>query len=277
MKLTTIRIGTSTRAARVEPDGTLVRLASPDVGALIRLPQWRAVAHSLGEARHEAMLSDRAPVISRPRRVLRVDFGPCGVATSTTRRNTLIGPKDDIVLTSGSTAAGWNARLAVVIGTRPRSATQAEAEAAIAGFSLLTDVNAHTPCSTRGDSRWRVSSFGPTLVTPDELPGGLRPQVSLRSYLEGHLVRNASVAAMPFDPVTAVRHVSQLVQLEPGDVVALATGGETCREGGSTEPHDGSVLEVEVDGIGFQENAIRLRTALVPEARHRSPSGRAGR
>ncbi|MEU8632592.1 fumarylacetoacetate hydrolase family protein [Amycolatopsis sp. NPDC048633] len=273
MKLTTIRAGTGTRAARVEPDGTLVELASPDVGALISLPEWRTVASASGGARHEAMLSVRAPIIPRPGKIIRVDFGPCLAAASIEGRGPLVGSKDDVVLAQGSVAAGWNARLAVVIGSRLRSTARVDAEAAIAGFSLLTDVNAHVPhgCDPEAPRR-QSSSFGPTLVTPDDLPGGLRPQLSLRAHIEGHLVREANVAAVTFDPVAAVRHVSQLVHLEPGDVIALAACSEAWRHGSPTQSDNNSVLEVELDGIGFQENAIRLRSALVPAARHPSRS-----
>ncbi|MEV6901608.1 fumarylacetoacetate hydrolase family protein [Amycolatopsis sp. NPDC051372] len=221
MKLTTIRTSGGTRAARAEDDGTLVELPYPDVGALLLDPQWPVAA--AGRA-HEAMFCDRAPLLARPGKVVRVDLGRRSFHV--TRPESLAGPRDAIVLSRESVAATWKAEPAVVMG---RLGT-------IAGFSILNEVTVP----------WL--SLGPALVTPDELPGGLRPRLALHSFVDGRPVQKTDTADLDF--VALVHRVSQHVRLEPGDVVAAG-----CEE----VPlllSEGSVLETEIDEIGFHENVL---------------------
>ena len=65
-----------------------------------------------------------------------------------------------------------------------RRATGADAEAAIAGFTVLNDVTARdwqfrTREWLQGKNWDHTTPVGPFLVTPDELPGGVRPDVAV--------------------------------------------------------------------------------------------------
>ncbi|MEW2505525.1 hypothetical protein ACQPXB_44470 [Amycolatopsis sp. CA-161197] len=79
MKLTTIRTRGGTRAARAEGDGTLAELPYPDIGALLLDPLVDPLADPqwpVAPARrvHEVMFCDRAPLLTRPGKVVRVDL-----------------------------------------------------------------------------------------------------------------------------------------------------------------------------------------------------------
>lgn len=229
MKLTTIRTRGGTRAARAEGDGTLVELPYPDIGALLldplADPQWPVAP---GRRVHEVMFCDRAPLLTRPGKVVRVDLARRSFRV--TRPESFAGPRDAIALAQESVAATWKAELAVVIG---RLGT-------IAGFSILNEV-------TVG---WL--SLGPALVTPDELPGGLRPRLALHSFVDGRPVQKTDTGDLDF--AALVHRVAQRVRLEPGDVVAA---------GHDEVPlllSEGCVLETEIHEIGFHENVVERVT-----------------
>ena len=89
----------------------------------------------------------------------------------------LVGAYDEIVLPAASDAVDYEAELAVVIGSPVRHATPEQAEAAIAGYTVLNDVSARdwqfrTSQFLQGKTFERTTPLGPWLVTPDELPAG---------------------------------------------------------------------------------------------------------
>jgi acylpyruvate hydrolase len=105
--------------------------------------------------------------------------------------------------------------------------------------------------------------FGPVLVTPDELPGGVRPRLGIRCEVDGETVQSSDTADLVFDPVALVRYISRIVTLNPGDVIATGTPGGV---GHARKPPryltDGSVLVTEIDGIGRLSNVARAITAV---------------
>jgi acylpyruvate hydrolase len=101
------------------------------------------------------------------------------------------------------------------------------------------------------------------LVTPDELPGGVRPRLAIRCEVDGATVQSSDTADLVFDPVALVRYISRIVTLNPGDVIATGTPGGV---GHARKPPryltDGSVLVTEIDGIGRLSNVARAITAV---------------
>src|SRR6185503_10819945 len=86
----------------------------------------------------------------------------------------LIGAHDDIVLPTVSSSVDWEAELAVVIGAPVRHASAAEADAAIAGYSVLNDVSVRdfqrrTSQFLQGKTFEASTPVGPWLVTKDEV------------------------------------------------------------------------------------------------------------
>src|SRR5688500_1881403 len=96
----------------------------------------------------------------------------------------VVGPNDPISLDPASEKVDWEAELAVVVGASVRRATEADAEGAIAGFAVLNDVTMRdwqyrSVQWLQGKTFEATTPFGPQLVTPDELPGGVRPTLDL--------------------------------------------------------------------------------------------------
>jgi len=271
VKLTTLRTATGTRAARIDGDEA-VELDAPDVGTLLVDPNWAARAKADGP-RHS--VDDLAPVVPRPGKIFCVGLNyrthilemgrelPEFPTLFAKFSEALIGPDDPIELAPESAAVDWEAELAVVIGAPVRRATTEEAEQAIAGFAVLNDVTMRdwqyrSVEWLQGKTFEATTPLGPWLVTPDELPGGVRPTLDLRCLVDGSVVQEANTGDLVFDPVALVEYISRIVTLRPGDVIATGTPGGV---GHARKPprylSEGSVLVTEIEGLGSQRNVAR--------------------
>ncbi|WP_329568783.1 fumarylacetoacetate hydrolase family protein [Streptomyces sp. NBC_01361] len=274
MRLTTLRTAAGTRAARIDGD-TAVEIDAPDLGALLTDPAWQARAASAAGSRHALADVDLAPLVPRPGKIFCVGLNYRTHILEMGRElpefptlfakfpEALIGPADPIVLDSASQAVDWEAELAVVIGSPARRASEAEAEAAIAGFAVLNDVTMRdwqyrSVQWLQGKTFEATTPFGPHLVTPDELPGGTRPALDLHCTVDGETVQSANTSDLVFDPVALVAYISTIVTLNPGDVIATGTPGGV---GHARKPPrylgNGSQLVTEIDGLGAQTNTAR--------------------
>ena len=70
-----------------------------------------------------------------------------------------------------------------------------------------------------------TTPVGPYLVTPDELPGGVRPSLAITTVVDGETMQQDDTADLLFDPVALVEYVSTMVTLRPGDIIATGTPG----------------------------------------------------
>jgi acylpyruvate hydrolase len=274
MRLATVRTDGATRAVRVDQDRH-VDLGMPDVGALLALPDWQQRAAQGGETT-AAQGADLAPVVPRPGKIVCVGLNYAQHIQEMGRQlpefptlfakfsEALVGPNDDIELPPESDAVDWEAELAVVVGRRVRRASEQEAVAAIAGFTVLNDVTVRdwqyrTPQWLQGKTFERTTPLGPVLVTPDELTGGARPTLTLRAEVDGETVQETKTDDLVFDPVTLVRYISTIVTLQPGDVLATGTpGGVGHARTPARYLQRGATLITEVSEIGRCENrAVR--------------------
>lgn len=271
MKLATLRTSAGTVAVRVDRD-RLVETGHSDVGELLAHDVWREIASAAAGAEHPLEGAEFAPLVPRPGKVVCVGLNyrnhilemgrelPEFPTLFTKYSESLIGATDDIALAPESDAVDWEAELAVVIGATVRRAQGATAEAAIAGFAVLNDVTMRdwqyrTPMWDQGKTWEGTTPLGPFLVTPDELPGGVRPALDLAGYVDGEQVQHANTSDLVFDPVHLVEYVSTIVTLKPGDVIASGTPGGV---GHARKPPrylaDGSVLVTEIEHLGRTEN-----------------------
>jgi 2-keto-4-pentenoate hydratase/2-oxohepta-3-ene-1,7-dioic acid hydratase in catechol pathway len=155
----------------------------------------------------------------------------------------------------------WEAELGVVIGRRARNVSVAEALELVLGYTCLNDVSARD--LQFGDGQWirgkSLDTFcpiGPVVVTADEIPD---PQtLAISCTVDGEVVQSSTTAMMYFGVAEIVSHCSRAFTLEPGDVIATGTPGGV---GAFREPPrflgDGSVVTVEIEGIGRLTNTCR--------------------
>jgi acylpyruvate hydrolase len=279
VKLATLRIPggapEATRAVRVDDDG-YVDLGLVDVGALLEQGGWRARAASATGTTYTGDDVDFAPLVTRPGKILCVGLNyrnhilemgrelPEAPTLFAKYAESLIGARDDIALAPESDQVDWEAELTVVIGAPVRRATVEQAEDAIAGFTVLNDVTMRdwqyrTKQWLQGKTFEATTPLGPVLVTPDELPGGVAPALTMTASVDGEVMQKADTADLVFGPVELVQYVSTIITLQPGDVIATGTPGGV---GHARKPAryltDGSRLVTEISGIGRLDNLARV-------------------
>ena len=175
--------------------------------------------------------------------------------------DTLIGALDDVQRPVETEQFDWEAELAVVVGRQVRRADEAEAEAAIAGFTVLNDVicrdwQFRTREWLQGKNWDSTTPLGPFLVTTDEV-GGPRPALDIRCEVNGQVMQRDNTGDLLFDPVHLVRYVSTMIRLNPGDIIATGTPG---RVGHARTPRvflrEGDTIVTEIEGLGRLENRV---------------------
>lgn len=272
MRLTTIRLDGSTRAARVEGDD-LVLLDHVDVGALLR-------SGDAGRSDGPRIARDGAepaPLVVAPEKVVCVGVNyrdhieemgrevPAAPTYFAKYARALIGARDDIALPDPgvSTSIDWEAELGVVIGREVRDADDVAARDAIAGYTVVNDVSVRdyqrrTTQFLAGKTWEAMTPVGPVLVTADELGDG--SGLTIRCEVDGVVKQESSTSNLVFGAVDIVRDLSRIITLAPGDLIATGTPGGVGAA--RTPPEfmtDGTVLRTTIDGVGECVNVCRFR------------------
>jgi 2-keto-4-pentenoate hydratase/2-oxohepta-3-ene-1,7-dioic acid hydratase in catechol pathway len=148
MRLATLRTAGGTRVVRVDDDG-YVDLRLPDVGSVLRRPDWAAYAAG-AEATCCATAVDLAPVVTAPGKIIcaghdyRTHIPEMGrelptYPTQFAKYTEALTRANDPIRLPPESDADWEAKLALAIG-RSALANAEEAALAIAGFTVINDV-----------------------------------------------------------------------------------------------------------------------------------------
>jgi len=175
--------------------------------------------------------------------------------------NTVAGPYDDVTIPRGSTKTDWEVELGIVIGKRTSYlSSPAESLDHVAGFVLANDLSERSFQLEVSGGQWSkgkcapgFSPLGPWLVTPDEVE---HQKLGLRSWVNGEPRQDSSTADQIFDVAHVVHHLSQYLTLEPGDVVLTGTPEGVALSGRFPYLAAGDVVEVDIDGLGRQRQAV---------------------
>src|SRR5919201_3321058 len=140
-------------------------------------------------------------------------------------RNALAPPDATVSLPAASDKVDYEAEIAFVIGRRCSGVSREEASQYVAGYMLFNDLSARdvqfaTPQWMPGKIFDGSAPCGPALVTEDEVAGS---PISFSLTLNGTEMQAASTDDLIFDLPELVAHLSALVTLEPGDIVATGT------------------------------------------------------
>lgn len=174
--------------------------------------------------------------------------------------NTIVGPQDDIPFYPVSDQLDYEAEFAFVIGKRARNVTQADALQYVAGYTIVNDVTyrdiqRRTLQWLQGKTVEGSAPMGPWMVTADELqePAGLEVELTVN----GEQRQRSNTANLVFSVPYLVAFLSDLMTLEPGDVVLTGTPGGV---GVARDPQvflkDGDVVRIEIERIGALENKV---------------------
>jgi len=173
----------------------------------------------------------------------------------------LSGPFDPVLIPRNSTKTDWEVELGVVIGKAASYVSEKDALSYVAGYCTINDVSERAFQMDRG-GQWikgkSAPSFGPVgpyLVTADEIAD---PQdLSLSLQLNGEVMQNSSTNDMVFTVAQIISHMSQFMELRPGDIIATGTPEGV---GMGFKPQrflkSGDVMELEVEGLGTQKQTV---------------------
>jgi 2-keto-4-pentenoate hydratase/2-oxohepta-3-ene-1,7-dioic acid hydratase in catechol pathway len=170
--------------------------------------------------------------------------------------SSLLDPGGTVELppTSISNRVDHEAELAVIIGRRVRRVGADEATSAIFGCTIAGDITARD--LQKKDGQWTrakgMDGFcptGPVIVT------GLDPQaLSILCRVNGEVRQQGNTRDMLFSVATVIAYASQVMTLEPGDLLLTGTPP------GVGPLHDGDALEIEILPIGTLR--VRVATSL---------------
>jgi 2-keto-4-pentenoate hydratase/2-oxohepta-3-ene-1,7-dioic acid hydratase in catechol pathway len=164
------------------------------------------------------------------------------------------GPNDPIQIPKVSDAVDWEAELVVVIGKRGRHIAKDKAREHIFGYCCGNDVSARdwqnrTPQWILGKSFDTYAPFGPWITTPDEV--GDPHELGIRCIVNDETRQNSNTGNLVFNVWDQLAHLSQVMTLEPGDIIYTGTPGGVGM--GMKPPvflKAGDRVRVEIDKLG---------------------------
>jgi 2-keto-4-pentenoate hydratase/2-oxohepta-3-ene-1,7-dioic acid hydratase in catechol pathway len=172
----------------------------------------------------------------------------------------VIGPGAPIRIPRPTTQIDYEVELAMVIGTRAYRVPEDRALEHAFGWTILHDVSAREiqfkdNQLTLGKNPDTFAPIGPEIVTADELGDWSTLRVS--TTLNGDVMQDSPTAEMLFSPGRLLSFLTDLITLEPGDVV---TTGSPAGVGTFRDPpvymKDGDTVTVSVDRIGDLTNPV---------------------
>lgn len=239
-----------------------------DVGELLREKDWRAAAErasTKAQANWRVMrpiLEPGATVcvgLNYKKHVLEMGRQLPSVPTLFSKLpRALTDPEATIPLPAASTMMDYEGELVIVIGKGGRNIPMDKAWETVAGFTLLNDVTARDFQKRSlqwfaGKSWERSTPVGPVFVTVDELTNFGDREISTR--VNGEERQRSPISDLIFDVPTLVSDLSQVITLQPGDMIATGTPGGV---GDAMKPPSylkpGDVVEISFDGIGTLRN-----------------------
>ncbi len=144
-------------------------------------------------------------------------------------RSSLIGDGEDIILPEMSKLVHHELEIAVIIGRRGKRIDEKEALTHIHGYALFLDITARDLQSEakKKGLPWTISKGFDTfsvisdIVLVKDIP---EPQdIRFDLHINGELRQKGYTGDMIFDITKLISHISKIMTLEPGDIIATGT------------------------------------------------------
>lgn len=174
--------------------------------------------------------------------------------------STVIGPDEPILAPPNVEQLDSAIQFAAVIGKSMKKVAEADVLSCIFGYTILNDVFAsdlqfqHNQIIL-GKNFDTFCPLGPCIMTVDEI--NVSGNVQLRTFLNGAIKQSGSTADCILPLPQLLSSLSQVMTLEPGDIVSTGT-----RIGGANpflSMKTGDTIALEIDGIGRLENPVASR------------------
>ena len=175
--------------------------------------------------------------------------------------NSLCGPNDAVEKPRGSTKLDWEVELAVIVGTRAKYVSEADALNYVAGYSICNDVSERffqlerLGQWTKGKSHDTFGPLGPYVATKDEIPDVHK--LSMWLDVNGKRRQTGTTATMIFNVPKIVSYLSEIMTLLPGDIIVTGTPpGVGAGQKPPTFLNVGDVVTLGIEGLGEQRQEI---------------------
>lgn len=173
----------------------------------------------------------------------------------------VIGPGETVPGYLDTTqSVDYEGELAVVIGTGGRGIAAEAALDHVFGYTIVNDVTSRL--LQQKHRQWVLGKgidgfcpMGPAVLTADEVPDPKTLQ--LRTFVNGELRQDATVADLIFDIPTLIATISRYITLEPGDIIATGTPpGVGLGMKPPTFLREGQVVALGIAGLGEQRQRM---------------------
>ncbi len=176
--------------------------------------------------------------------------------------SSIVAHEAPIIRPLASIQLDYEAELVAVVGRRARHLTIANAFSCIAGYSCanegsVREYQRHTTQWNMGKNFDNSGSFGPWMVSADELPPGGKG-LKIQSRLNGNVMQSDNTGNMMFPLAEILVYVTTGMTLEPGDIILTGTpsGVGHARKPNPVWMKHGDVCEIDIEGIGVLRNPI---------------------
>jgi 2,4-didehydro-3-deoxy-L-rhamnonate hydrolase len=175
--------------------------------------------------------------------------------------NSLCGPNDAVEKPRGSIKLDWEVELAVIIGTRAKYVSEADALNYVAGYSICNDVSERyfqmerLGQWTKGKSHDTFGPLGPYIATKDEVADVHK--LSMWLDVNGKRCQTGTTANMIFNVPKIVSYLSEIMTLLPGDIIVTGTPpGVGIGQKPPKFLNVGDVVTLGIEGLGEQRQEI---------------------
>ncbi|HVK32457.1 MAG TPA: fumarylacetoacetate hydrolase family protein [Burkholderiaceae bacterium] len=175
----------------------------------------------------------------------------------------IVGCNDDVVLPQGSVKGDWEVELGIVIGSKTRYVSEADALKYVAGYCVVNDVSEREYQVDRGGSQWdkgkgcdTFGPIGPWMVTKDEIAD--IQNLGMWLDVNGKRFQTGNTKTMIFGAAFLVSYLSRFMTLYPGDLI---TTGTPPGVGMGVKPNPvylkaGDVMALGIEGLGSQRQQV---------------------
>jgi 2-keto-4-pentenoate hydratase/2-oxohepta-3-ene-1,7-dioic acid hydratase in catechol pathway len=168
--------------------------------------------------------------------------------------NAINGPFDPIVLPRISSMTDYEAEMVAIIGQRCRHVPREQASEVVFGYCVgndvsVRDIQKRTSQWTLGKSFDTHAPFGPWITTADEV--GDPHRLDIQCQVNGEVRQHSNTRLMIHDVWAQIAQLSQVMTLEPGDVIFTGTCSGV---GAAFDPprflKAGDTVRVEIESLG---------------------------
>ena len=284
MRLATFIQGDEPEVGAVTDDGRIVPLSHIVMDMIDLISRWDEVEDEIRAAIESAEDIDTVPLdsvlllapVPQPGKIMAIGLNyadhiaETGLATPAHQTwfskqiNAVNGPFDPVEIPRVSSFVDYESEMVAIVGAGGRHISQDDAPAAVFGYCVGNDVSERT--WQNRTSQWVLGKsfdthapFGPWITTADQI--GDPHDLSIRGWVNGELRQDSNTRHLVFNVWEQVAELSQVMTLEPGDVIFTGTpGGVGLAMTPPRRLEAGDVVRVEIEGLDVIENPFVAET-----------------